>query len=77
MGIRDEGCEFDLSGLPVFYVNKYFSKTLDDGTVLSVSGLRNGNSFTPILAIISPASIAIEDGTQYIDAAKSVLKAAH
>ena len=60
----------DISGLPLFYVNKIISCSLDDGTVMVICGLKQGDNFTPLYATVSPASVALIDGRNYVETAQ-------
>ena len=66
MGVRPE---IDISGIPLFYVNKIVSTRMDDGNVMVVCGIKRGTEFTPLYATVSPAAVAIEDGKQYVETA--------
>jgi hypothetical protein len=69
--------EVDISGLPLFYVNKIITTKMDDGNVMVVCGFKCGTEFTPLYASISPVSVAIEDGKQYVEVAELAIETAH
>lgn len=76
MGMRPE---IDISGLPLFYVNKIITTTMDDGNMMVVCGLQRGTEFTPLYATISPASIAAvrKGNVQVVDAAEMAGETSH
>lgn len=69
--------ELDISGLPIFYVNKIITTKTDDGNVMVVCGVKHGTRFTPLYASISPVSIAIETGESYVETARLAWEIAH
>lgn len=69
--------EVDISGLPLFYVNKIITTTMDDGNVMVVCGLKRGAEFMPLYATISPAAVAIENGKQYVEVAELAGETSH
>lgn len=69
--------EVDISGLPIYYVNKILSERLDDGSVMVICGFKRGNHFTPLYASISTSSVAIEDGKTYIEVAEMAGETSH
>lgn len=74
VGLRDTGFDFDLTGLPIFYANKLYSKELPDGTVMVVCGIAVGSAFTPLYATITPIATALADGRVYVETALSGMK---
>jgi hypothetical protein len=74
MGMRSE---VDISGLPLFYVNKIITTKMDDGNVMVICGIKRGTEFTPLYASISPAAVAIENGRHYVEAAELASETSH
>lgn len=69
--------EVDISGIPLFYVNKTITTKMDDGNVMIVCGLKRGTEFTPLYATISPAAVAIENGEEFVEIARSACETSH
>jgi hypothetical protein len=67
VGMRQD---IDISGIPLYYVNRFISNKLDNGDVLLVCGLKCGTDFTPLYAVVTPNSTAMIDGKQYLEAAQ-------
>ena len=67
----------DISGIPLFYVNKIISSRMDDGNVMVICGIKRGSEFIPLYATVSPASIALTDGKQYIEVAEMAGETSH
>jgi hypothetical protein len=74
MGMRPE---IDISGLPLFYVNKIITTKMDDGNIMVICGLKRGSEFTPLYATISPANVAAENGKHYVEVAELAAETAH
>jgi len=62
----------DITGLPIYYINKIISQSMDDGTIMVVCGLQRGERFTPLYAAISPNDVAMSDGQKYMDVARGI-----
>lgn len=69
--------EIDISGLPLFYVNKIITTKMDDGNVMVICGFKCGTVFTPLYASISPAAVALEDGKHYVEVAETARETSH
>lgn len=69
--------EVDISGIPLFYVNKIITTKMDDGNVMVVCGFKHGAAFTPLYATISPAAVAVENGEEYVDIARTACETSH
>lgn len=69
--------EVDISGIPLFYVNKIISTRMDDGNVMVICGIQRGSEFTPLYAAVSPASVALTDGKHYVDVAEMAGETSH
>lgn len=63
---------YDISGLPLYYVNKIITQDMEDGNVLVICGLKRGEDFTPLYASINPKATAVVDGTSYMTIARGV-----
>lgn len=61
---------FDISGLPLYYVNKIITQDMDDGNVLVICGMKCGETFTPLYASINPKTTAMIDGRSYMEIAR-------
>lgn len=57
----------DVSGLPVYYINKFVSRKLEDGSVMAICGIQIGGVWNPLLVTISPVCCA-KDAIEYIKA---------
>jgi hypothetical protein len=69
--------EVDISGLPLFYVNKIITTKMDDGNVMVVCGIMRGAEFMPLYATVRPAEVAIEDGDSYVKPEHLVCETSH
>ena len=69
--------EVDISGIPLYYANKFISTKMDDGNVMVICGIMRGSEFMPLYATVSPASIALTDGKQYIAVAEMAGETSH
>jgi hypothetical protein len=59
----------DISGLPVYYVNKRISKKLEDGSIMTTCGVMIEGHFNGLYVVMSPASTGMHDAQQFIAAA--------
>ena len=69
--------EVDISGIPLFYVNKIISMKMDDGNVMVICGIKRGTEFTPLYATVSPISVALTDGKEYVELAEMSGETSH
>jgi hypothetical protein len=69
--------EIDISGIPLYYVNKIISTKTEDGNIMVICGFKHGTVFTPLYATVSPVSVAVEDGSTYVETARLACETAH
>lgn len=67
----------DISGLPIYYVNKILTERLEDGTVMVICGFKRAEQFTPLYVTISTASVAVQDGKTYVEVAERAGETSH
>ncbi len=61
---------YNITGIPVYHVNRMISENLGDGSVLVVCGIQRGEDFTPLYATVASTDVAMTDGKKYLDAAR-------
>lgn len=69
--------DVDISGLPLFYVNKIITTKMEDGNLMVVCGIKRGTEFMPLYATIRPAEVAIEDRDAHTEPDRLACETSH